>query len=126
MARKQSPTISQEEMFTSSEDAVRPDLDDARMLDLDADEESPFLRAQKRVSVRRGALPKKAATRLKWVLLAVLILTVLGFGAGSLYSYGQHSWRFRIQSSDDISITGNHSVTRAQIMEVMGGDIGRN
>jgi cell division protein FtsQ len=126
MARKNSPTISQEEMFTSSEDAVRPDLDDARMLDLDADEESPFLRAQKRVSVRRGALPKKAATRLKWVLLAVLILTVLGFGAGSLYSYGQHSWRFRIQSSDDISITGNHSVTRAQIMEVMGGDIGRN
>lgn len=126
MARKYSPPISQEDRFTSSEDAVRPDLDDARMLGLDADQESPFLRAQKRVSVRRGALPKKAATRLKWVLLAVLILTVLGFGAGSLYSYGQHSWRFRIQSSDDIDITGNHNVTRAQIMEVMGGDIGRN
>jgi cell division protein FtsQ len=126
MARKPSPTISQEEMFPSSEDVARPDLDDARMLDLDADEESPFLRAQKRVSVRRGALPKKAATRIKWVLLAVFAITVLGFGAGSLYSYGQHSWRFRIQSSDDITITGNHSVTRGRIMEVMGGDIGRN
>src|SRR5947209_308478 len=96
------------------------------MLDLDAEEQSPFLRAQKRVSVRRSALPKKAANRIKWVLLAVFVLTILGVGAASLYSYTEHSWRFRIASSDDIEITGNHNVSRAQIMEVMGGDIGRN
>jgi len=126
MARKSSPTISQEELYPSGEDAVRPDLDDSRMLDLDAEEESPFLRAQKRVSVRRSALPKKAANRIKWVLLGVFVLSVLGAGAASLYSYSKHSWRFRIESSDDIEITGNHNVTRAQIMEVMGGDIGRN
>ena len=126
MARKGSPTISQEELYASGEDAVRPDLDDARMVDLDAEEESPFLRAQRRVSVRRSALPKKAANRIKWALLAVFVLTILGVGAASLYSYTEHSWRFRIASSDDIEITGNHNVTHAQIMEVMGGDIGRN
>ncbi len=125
MARK-SPTISQEELYPSNEDAVRPDLDDQRMLDLDGEEESPFLRAQKRVSVRRSALPKKAANRLKWVLLGIAVLVALGFFTGSLYSYGKHSWRFRIESSDDIEITGNHAVTRGQVMEVMGGDIGRN
>src|SRR5690348_2032127 len=101
MARKNSPTISQEELALSGEDALRPDLDDARMLDLDAEEESPFLRAQKRVSVRRGALPKKAANRIKWVLLSVFVLTILAAGAASLYSYTEHSWRFRIESSDD-------------------------
>lgn len=44
----------------------------------------------------------------------------------ALYGYGEHSWRFRLESSDDIAITGMQNVTRAQIMEVMGADIGRN
>ncbi len=126
MARKSSPTISQEELYPSNEDAVRPDLDDGRMLDLDGEAESPFLRAQKRVSVRRGPLPKKAANRLKWVLIAAAVLGVVAGCAASLYNYGEHSWRFRLQSSDDIEITGNQAVSRAQVMEVMGGDIGRN
>ena len=100
--------------------------DDARVLDLDVDEESPFLRGQKRVSVRRGSLPKKTATRLLWVgaaLVAVLVSCVI---AGYLYDYGKHSWRFRVESSDDIEISGLHNVSRSQVMEVMGGDIGRN
>jgi len=43
-----------------------------------------------------------------------------------LYHYGEHSWRFRVDSSDDIEITGLQNVTRYQVLEVMGGDIGRN
>ena len=44
----------------------------------------------------------------------------------ALYHYGERSWRFRVESSDDIDISGLQNVTRAQVMEVMGGDIGRN
>ncbi len=47
-------------------------------------------------------------------------------GVAALYHYGEHSWRFRIESSDDIDVTGIHNVTRSQVMEVMGSDIGRN
>ena len=126
MARKGSPTISQEELYPPAEEPVRPELDDARVLDLDADEESPFLRAQKRVSVRRGPLPKKTANRLKWIALAGAIVCFLSAAAGAAYRYGEHSWRFRLQSSDEIEISGNHNVTHSQIMEVLGGDIGRN
>ncbi len=36
------------------------------------------------------------------------------------------SWRFRVESSDDIEISGLQNVARSQVMEVMGGDIGRN
>ena len=43
-----------------------------------------------------------------------------------LYDYGEHSWRFRVESSDDIEIAGLQNVTRSQVMEVMGADIGRN
>jgi cell division protein FtsQ len=126
MARKNGPTISQEELYPPSEESVRPDLDDARVLDLDADEESPFLRGQKRVSARRGSLPKKTAKRLTWIGVVAGVLVLGAIAAGFIYRYGKHSWRFRIESSDGIEIAGLQNVTRTQVMEVMGGDIGRN
>src|ERR1700689_2445893 len=110
MARKSSSTLPQDELFPQAGEPTRPvhdeALDDARLLDLDVDEESPFLRGQKRVSVRRSSLPKKTATRLTWSALAVTAVVVAGFAVGGLYHYGEHSWRFRVESSDDIEIAG--------------------
>jgi cell division protein FtsQ len=131
MARKPSPTISQEELYppyagNSRPNSAREELDDARLVDLDVDEESPFLRAQKRVPARRSSLPKKAAHRLLWSFIALGMLGIAAVIALALYSYGERSWRFRIESSDNIDVTGNENVTKAQIMEVMGSDIGRN
>jgi cell division protein FtsQ len=130
MARKSGSTISQEELYPPAHEPARPAsvdaLDDARMLDLDVEQESPFLRGQKRVSVRRGSLPKKAATGLTWGIVALAVVFLGSAAVAALYHYGEHSWRFRVESSDDIEITGLQNVTRFQIMEVMGGDIGRN
>src|SRR5271168_4477331 len=126
MARKAGSTISQEELYPPLSEPAREALDDARLVDLDVDEESPFLRAQKRVSVRRGPLPKKTATRLTWTVFVVGALALCGIAATALYQYGEHSWRFRIDSSDNIEILGLGNVTRSQVMEVMGEDIGRN
>jgi Cell division septal protein len=116
----------QEELYPPSATPAREELDDARLMDLDVEEESPFLRAQKRVSARRGSLPKKTANRLLWAFLAAMILCVSALAAGFLYQYGERSWRFRIESSDNIEVSGMQNVTKAQIMEVMGSDIGRN
>jgi cell division protein FtsQ len=130
MARKLSPTILQEELYPSAgptrEPLPREELDDARLVDLDVAEESPFLRGQKRVSARRTSIPKKTANRLLWASVAAGILCVSAVGAAALYQYGEHSWRFRIESSDNIEVAGVENVTKAQIMEVMGADIGRN
>jgi cell division protein FtsQ len=126
MARKSAPTISQDELYPPPDEYAQADLDDARLLDLDTEEESPFLRGQKRVSARRSPLPVKTANRLKWIMLGLILLGVAAIASGEIYRYTEHSWRFRVQSSDDIEISGNHNVTRAQVMEVMGGDIGRN
>src|SRR5580704_13319870 len=130
MARKSGSTITQEELYPPAHEPAHPApdgaLDDARMLDLDVEQESPFLRGQKRVSVRRGSLPKKAATGLTWGILALGGLFLCGAAIAALYHYGEHSWRFRVESSDDIEVAGLQNVTRYQIMEVMGGDIGRN
>src|ERR1039457_1859801 len=126
MARKASGSLLQEELYPPSAQPAREGLDDARLMDLDVDEESPFLRGQKRVSARRSSLPKKTASRLLWASLAAAILCVAAIAAAALYEYGEHSWRFRVESSDNIEVTGMQSVTKAQIMEVMGADIGRN
>lgn len=125
MARRTGATI-QEELYSTPDEPAREELDDARLIDLDAEKESPFLRAQKRVSVRRAALPKKTATRLLWAVLAIAIAAISSVAAATLYHYGEHSWRFRLNSSDDIELSGLGNVTRAQVMEVMGADIGRN
>ena len=125
MARKASPTILQEELYAPSA-GRREDLDDARLIDLDVDEESPFLRGQKRVPARRSSLPKKTANGLMWAAAAGAALCLAGLGAAWLYRYSERSWRFRVDSSDNIEVTGMQNVTKAQIMEVMGADIGRN
>jgi cell division protein FtsQ len=126
MARKSGPTISQEELYPLADEPGREEAQDARLLDLDVEQEAPFLRVQKRVSVRRGSLPKKTVTRLTWAAVAIGIVFVCGITVAALYHYGERSWRFRVESSDDIDISGLSNVTRGQVMEVMGGDIGRN
>jgi len=131
MARKLNSTILQEELYPPGaahvrEENAREEIDDARLLDLDVDDESPFLRGQKRVSARRGSLPKKTANRLAWATVAALVICLASLGAAWLYHYGEHSWRFRVDSSDNIEVAGMQNVTKSQIMEVLGADIGRN
>ena len=125
MARRSGATI-QEELYSTPDESAREELDDVRLIDLDAEKESPFLRAQKRVSVRRAALPKKTATRLLWAVVAIAVAAVTAVTVDTLYLYAKHSWRFRLNSSDDIELSGLSSVTRSQVMEVMHDDIDRN
>jgi cell division protein FtsQ len=131
VARKSSSTAIQEELYplpgvSQREAPERERFDDARLVDLEAEQESPFLRGQKRVSVRRGSLPQKTANWLKRVALALVAFAILGAAGLGLYGYGERSWRFRVDSSDQIEVTGAEHVAHAHIMEVMGEDIGRN
>ncbi|MEY2394498.1 MAG: cell division protein FtsQ [Acidobacteriaceae bacterium] len=130
MARKSGPTILQEELYPHSAERVREEIHDsdmdARLVDLEVDEESPFLRGQKRVSARRSSLPQKTANRLLWAVVAALVLCFAGMCSAALYRYGERSWRFRVESSDNIEVTGTQNVSKAQLMEVLGGDLGRN
>jgi len=92
----------------------------------DTSPENQFRRAERRIAVRRGALPKKTASRIRVALIAIVLLSMAAVAYGSAYRYGTRSWRFRVESSDDISVSGLGKVTRSQVMEVLGADIGRN
>ena len=83
MARKTTSTLPEEEFEAVAESrASSRSFDDspldARVLDLDDEAESPFLRGQKRVPVRRGALPRKAADRIKLLLMVLMVVGVVG------------------------------------------------
>ncbi|MGH9579440.1 MAG: cell division protein FtsQ/DivIB [Terriglobales bacterium] len=95
-------------------------------LDLEIEEESPFLRGQKRVPVRRGPLPRKTAVRLKQGFLLLLAFAVLGAAGMLLYGYGTGSWRFRLDSKENIEIAGVENVAPAQVLELFRNDLGRN
>lgn len=134
MARKNSSTLSDEELEAGSSGPSRRATFtdesplDARMLDLDDERESAFLRGQRRVPVRRGPinLPRNTSGKLRLLLLAAGVLAVIATVWAGLHRYGTQSWRFRIDSSENISVAGTHNVTRSQVLEVMAGDIERN
>lgn len=129
MSRNSGPLIPEREVLhQTGEPAFSPDDSalSARVLDLDPDEQSPFLRTPRRVPVRRGAIPRKAAGRIKTAVV-VLGASAMVIGASAFaMQYAGHSARFRLRSSDNIEIAGTEHVNRKQVMEVMGGDIGRN
>src|SRR3954466_15041837 len=128
MARNNGPLIPDEDIATRPGSQASSTSDDsaldARFLDLDADEQTPFHRGQKRVPVRRGPLPKKTASRIKIAAIVLAIAAAIGGAAATLYHYGEKSWRFRLDSSDQLEVTGLENASRRQVMEVLGADIG--
>jgi cell division protein FtsQ len=98
--------------------------DDDAVMDLD-DEDVQFLRTEKRVAVRK-ALPKKTVQKLKLAGVILAIAAVVIGTSSTGYSYAMHSWRFRIDSSDAVEISGVKNASRAHVMEVAAADIGRN
>jgi cell division protein FtsQ len=132
MARKSSTAIPDEEQEVTARGSYARSLGadesplDQRMLDLDEETESPFLRGQKRVPVRRGALPRNAAGRVRIILQIAGVAVVLGIAWFLLQHYGTSSWRFRVDSSDNITISGMNNVARSQVLDVMASDIDRN
>jgi len=94
--------------------------------DNEEDEQPQFRRANKRVPVRRGALPPKTVSRVRAVLTVVLVLGVLGAAAYEAHSFAMHSWRFRLRTDADIELGGEAPNSHTQVAEKMHEVIGRN
>jgi len=122
-ARRAAATLRAKNSKDVDDEALDSRFDD---MDVEDDQESAFLRGQKRVPVRRSPLPKKTANRLKKFLIVGGVAAGVVVAGAMFYRYGTTSWRFRIDSGEQIEIAGLRNVTRGQAMEVMGGDIGRN
>jgi cell division protein FtsQ len=106
-----------------ADDALPPD---PRLReDDDEEEQQQFRRASKRVSVRRGALPRKAAYRVRNVLVALLALAAFGGIGYQVRSFALHSWRFRVRN-ETIELAGDAPASRAQVLEKLRESVGKN
>jgi cell division protein FtsQ len=113
---------------------VHNNQDDSELLinpeDLDLEEldseEAQFLRTDRRVPVRRSALPRKTVN---WLKIAGAALAAILVSSGLWMwgeDYAKHSPRFVVASSDAVEINGVRNASRAQVMDVAGDYIGRN
>ena len=89
----------------------------------------PFLRARRRVPVRRGLLPSWA--RSGWGKLVLFASLLIGVGTAlaliiAVRIFLDHDPRFRIESSASIQTFGNSQLSRSDLLSVFGSDIGRN
>jgi cell division protein FtsQ len=107
----------------------RPPRSARAVADPDDEAGEPFLRARRRVPVRRGLLPVWARSRWGRVAFAGATVAAVG-GAVALVlatrSFLEHDPRFRIASPAAIQTMGNSQLTRADLLSVFGGDVGHN
>jgi cell division protein FtsQ len=89
-------------------------------------EEDGFLRARRRVPVRRGLIPPSRTGRILAALAVVLAVAGLILLAIVIRNFFRDDPRFRITTSSSIQIMGNSQVTRAELLSVFGSDLGRN
>jgi cell division protein FtsQ len=80
--------------------------------DLDRDEESPYLRRQNSIPVRR----RRFSRRVRWILFAVGILLPVGVGGGLLANFALTSPHFTLSAPEDVTVVGNRFVSREEVL----------
>jgi cell division protein FtsQ len=84
--------------------------------DLDPQEESPYLRRQKSGPVRRSRISR----RVRVALFMIAVLLPVGFAGYGLATFALTSPYFVLTSPDDIVVTGNHFVSREEVLGALG------
>jgi len=83
--------------------------------ELEDEEESPFLRRQKALSVRRGRLSR----RLRWVLFGLFVALPVGCVGYFAASFALTSPRFRLGAGDEVVVSGNRFVSREEVLNAL-------
>ena len=84
--------------------------------DVDSDEESPYLRRQKSVPVRRSRFSR----RMRWTLFAFAVLLPVAVAGYSLATFALNSPIFVLGSTDNIVVEGNRYVSREEVLGALG------
>jgi len=83
---------------------------------LDPMEESPYLRRQKSVPMRRSRISR----RVRVALFVLAVLLPVGLTGYALATFALTSPLFVLTSPEDIVVTGNHFVSREEVLGALG------
>jgi cell division protein FtsQ len=84
--------------------------------ELDPQEESPYLRREKSVAVRR----RRISGRVRVALLMIAVLLPVGLAGYGLATFALTSSYFVLNSPEDIVVVGNHFVSREEVLGALG------
>jgi cell division protein FtsQ len=87
---------------------------------LDGEDESPYLRRQKALPLRRS----RVSRRLRWAVFGIFVLLPVGFAGYGLASFALTSPRFVLNSPDDVMVVGNRFVSREEVLNALGLPLG--
>ena len=83
---------------------------------LDGEEESPYLRRQKAVTVRRRRLWRGRL----WILFFATVVAPVGITSYFLTTFVLSSPRFELHSADDVQLIANQFVSREEVANALG------
>jgi cell division protein FtsQ len=84
--------------------------------EVDSQEESPYLRRGKSVSVRRSRFSR----RVRVALFVVAVLLPVGLAGYAIATFALTSSLFVLTSADDVVVTGNNFVSREEVLGALG------
>src|ERR1039458_2834477 len=99
------------ESIEVSEPDVPPLLDE-----FEPEEESPYLRRQKAVPVRR----RRFSRRVVWTVFSLAVLLPVGATGFFLAEFALPSLLFMRKSADNIVLEGNRYISREEVLGVLG------
>ena len=82
--------------------------------------ETPYMRRSRAVAVRQSRIPQGIRRFVWWTGLIVFVFVPLGAGGYFLGAYLLHSPRFQVASPADVTVEGNHYVSREEILAALG------
>ena len=84
--------------------------------ELESEQESPYLRRQNLVTVRR----RRTSRRLRWILFGLGVLVPVGVAGYFLATFALTSTSFVLSSPENIVITGTRFVSREEVLGALG------
>jgi len=96
-----------------------PQLDDIPPEDLELDEVTPYRRRAKAEPLRRARISVVGRV-LRWTGLCLIVLPGLSYSGYHLGTLALSGESFRLESGDDVAVTGNHVVLREEVLNALG------
>ncbi|HMD96732.1 MAG TPA: FtsQ-type POTRA domain-containing protein [Terriglobia bacterium] len=87
--------------------------------DLELEEVTPYRRRAKAGPLRRTRI-SVLGRMLRWTALCVIVLPGLSYSGYRLGTFALSSGGLRLESADDVAVTGNHVVSREEILNALG------
>lgn len=86
--------------------------------------ETPYMRRSRAVTVRQSRIPQGIRRLVWWAGLIIFVLAPIGAGGYFLGAYLLNSSHFQVTSPADVTLEGNHYVSREEVLAALGVQAG--